>query len=221
MLVIEEVDQQSAARWGLGGVSVAAGLFLLWHLALNPDSSDAPFWVWIFPPIFLLSGLSILNKLVRKLADRLRYGPVALRLDGPAQVGGHLSGMIDVGFPKRVGKLRWTLSCESTVWTLVKSKDSEGNETLDRSATKRDLWGVNGTLSPDAEGVLRIEVSLPADLPAFSYPGKFGEPGVIDFGRTYCRWSLQLRTYGEVVNLRRTIRVPVSAASGANGAPRR
>jgi hypothetical protein len=221
LLLTEEVDEQSNARWGLSAAVFAAGLFLLWYVTLDPRGRNAPFWLWIMAFIFLLSGLSLLKKLGRKLAERRSFGSVVLRLDGPVQVGGRLSGTIEVGVPQRVEKLRMTLSCASIVWTMVTSKDIDGNVEKSPSSTERDLWEENGTLTPDADGALRIEVSLPPELPAFSYPGRFGEPDRIQFGRTYCRWRLQLRTYGETVNLRRTIYVPVSAASNANGAPRR
>lgn len=211
ILAAEGTDAQSSASWIMAIVTLAAGVLLVWKAGFAADSADAPFWLWIMAAIFGLGGLSLLKKLMRDSLDRSRYGEVTLRLEGPAHPGGRLVGTITIGSPGVVRQLTAKLSCEETVWSMVRTKNGDGDSESRLEDAQTTLWGSTDLLEADAQGRLRVDFSLPPELPVSAYPGSFGAPTDIETGRKYCRWRLRLRSDAGWVGLRRNFVIPVGA----------
>ncbi len=213
LLAAEAAEAHSILSW-VGAIALlAGGVVIVWKGGFAADRDAMPFWIWIFPLVFGLTGLSLLKKMSRTALDRMRYGEVMLRLHGRAHPGGRLTGTIAIRSAGRIGHFKATLSCEETVWYLETSKNTEGESESHLNSAQSSLWTETSRLEPNSAGQLGVEFKLPPDLPFSTYPGDFGVSRESQIDRKYWRWLLRLRADGETIDLRRTFVIPVETSA--------
>ena len=214
ILAAEATEAHSILRWIGAAALLAGGVASVWKGGFAADSANMPFWIWIFPVVFGLTGLALLKKLLRTTLDRMRYGEVTLRLHGRVHAGGRLTGTIAIRSAGRMGHFKANLSCEETVWYTETSENIDGESESHLNNAHTSIWESTVRLDPDATGQLGVAFDLPQELPVSNYPGDFGVSADAEMGRKYWRWRLRLRADGGAIDLRRTFVIPVEAPPG-------